>query len=54
MYKLRGKFRRRLILKCGSVVKVVRRLRQWETEEANFGLPSKVRPIFDIDPVNMM
>jgi len=54
MYKLRGNYRRRLIIKCLSVMKVVSRLRKWEAGEANFGLSSKIKPHFDIDPVNMM
>jgi primosomal protein N' (replication factor Y) len=54
MYKLRGQFRRRLIIKTSSVKKIVARLRRWEIEKANFGLSSKVRVIVDVDPVNMM
>ncbi|MCP4569362.1 MAG: primosomal protein N', partial [FCB group bacterium] len=54
MYKLRGFYRRRLIIKCGSVRKVVRRFETWEEAEKNYGLSSKIKPIFDIDPVNMM
>lgn len=54
MYKLRGQFRRRLIIKTTSVKKVVGRLRRWETAKANFGLSSKVRVIVDVDPMNMM
>ncbi len=54
MYKLRGNFRRRLIVKTTSVKKIVARLRQWETTDSNFGLSSKVRAIIDVDPVNMM
>ena len=54
MYKLRGNFRRRLIIKTTSVKKIVARLRQWESEKANFGLSSKLRVIIDVDPMNMM
>ncbi len=54
MYKLRGNFRRRLIIKTTSVKKIVARLRQWESEKANFGLSSKIRVIIDVDPINMM
>jgi len=54
MYKLRGKFRRRLIIKTNSVKMIVSRLRRWEVEQANFGLSSKIRIIVDVDPVNMM
>jgi primosomal protein N' (replication factor Y) len=54
LYKLRGQFRRRLIIKCSSVKKVLSRFRRWESEEKSFGLPSRISVIFDIDPVNMM
>lgn len=54
IYRLRGQYRRRLIIKCGSIGKIVARFRAWEEAEKGFGLPSKVRAIFDIDPVNMM
>jgi len=54
MYKLRGQFRRRLIIKTTSVKKIVARLRHWELNESNFGLSSKVRAIIDVDPMNMM
>lgn len=54
IYRLRGQYRRRLMIKCGSVGKIVARFRAWEEADKGFGLPSKVRAIFDIDPVNMM
>jgi primosomal protein N' len=54
IYKLRGQYRRRLIIKCGSTGKIVARFRAWEAAEKNFGLRSKIKPIFDVDPVNMM
>lgn len=54
LYKLRGNYRRRFIIKCAGIKKVVSRLRNWQNEKPNFGLPSKIRVIFDIDPVNMM
>ncbi|MDD4051373.1 MAG: primosomal protein N' [candidate division Zixibacteria bacterium] len=54
IYKLRGQYRRRLIIKCGSTGKIVARFRAWEDAEKGFGLPAKVKAIFDIDPVNMM
>jgi len=54
LYKLRKQFRRRLIIKCTSIKKVCNRFRHWESAEKSFGLPSKIRIIFDIDPINMM
>jgi primosomal protein N' (replication factor Y) len=54
MYKLRGNYRRRLIIKTTSIKKIVSRLRDWEMEKANFGLSSKIRVIVDVDPMNMM
>jgi primosomal protein N' (replication factor Y) len=54
IYKLRGQYRRRLIIKCSSIGKIVARFRAWEESEKGFGLPAKVKVIFDIDPVNMM
>ncbi|MCK5125992.1 MAG: primosomal protein N' [candidate division Zixibacteria bacterium] len=54
LYKLRGQFRRRFLIKCARIQKVVGRFRNWERKKPGFGLPSKIRVIFDIDPVNMM
>ncbi|MFH1699325.1 MAG: primosomal protein N' [Candidatus Zixiibacteriota bacterium] len=54
LYKLRGNYRRRFILKCAGIRKVVSHLRNWQNEKSNFGLPAKIRIILDIDPVNMM
>lgn len=54
LYKLRGQFRRKFLIKCAGVRKVVQRFRQWERDKPGFGLPAKIRVIFDIDPVNMM
>ncbi|MEZ5360497.1 MAG: primosomal protein N' [Candidatus Zixiibacteriota bacterium] len=54
LYKLRGQFRRRFLIKCTGVKKVVARFRQWEREKPGFGLPAKIRAIFDVDPMNMM
>ncbi len=54
LYKLRGQFRRKFLIKCTGVKKIVSRFRKWEYDKPGFGLPSKIRVIFDIDPVNMM
>ncbi len=54
MYKLRGSFRRRLIIKTTSTKKVVARLRRWELDQKNFSLPSRVRAVVDVDPIDMM
>lgn len=54
LYKLRGNYRRRLIIKFPQVKKVVTRLRDWESREKSFGLSPKTKAVFDIDPVNMM
>jgi len=54
MYKLRGSYRRRLMIKTTAIRKVTARLRAWETEQKNFSLPAKIRVIVDIDPVDMM
>ena len=54
LYKLRGQFRRRFLIKCAGVKKVVARFREWELAKQSFGLAAKIRIIFDIDPFNMM
>jgi len=54
LYKLRGNYRRRLIIKCPQVKKTIARLRDWENREKSFGLSPKTKSVFDVDPVNMM
>jgi len=54
LYKLRQQYRRRLIIKCAAVKKVVTRFREWETQEKYYGLHPQIKVTFDIDPVNMM
>jgi len=54
MYKLRGNFRRRLLIKTTAVKKIISRLRAWELTEKSFGLPAKVKAIIDVDPMDMM
>ncbi len=54
LYKLRGSYRRRIMIKCKAITRVTASFRRWLSEGKNLGLPSKVRIIFDIDPVGMM
>jgi len=54
MYRLRGRYRRHVFVKTGTVVKFTRALTEWETAEPHFGLPSSIRIAVDIDPDDMM
>jgi len=54
LYYLRNRYRRHLIMKTRQVVKLVRMLTDWENHEPRFKLPSSVRVIIDVDPIDMM
>jgi primosomal protein N' (replication factor Y) len=53
-YRLRGLYRRHIILKTGQINSFIRILSEWENTVRNFGLPSTVRVTIDIDPCDMM
>ncbi len=52
--RLRGMYRRQLLLKTRQITGLVRMLSEWETSTANFGLPSRVKVVVDIDAYDMM
>jgi primosomal protein N' (replication factor Y) len=54
LYRLRGRYRRHLIIKTGQITKFVKFLNDWENEQPGFGLPSSIRFTIDIDPYDMM
>jgi primosomal protein N' len=54
MYYLRGQYRRHLFAKTRQVVKLVRLLTDWESNESHFKLPSAVKIVIDVDPDDMM
>jgi len=54
LYRLRGMYRRHLFIKTKQVTKFVRLLYDWEQKEPNFGLPSSLKLVIDIDPYDMM
>jgi primosomal protein N' (replication factor Y) (superfamily II helicase) len=54
LYRLRGLYRRHLFVKTGQISKFVKFLSAWEQAEQNFGLPSSIKLIVDIDPYDMM
>jgi len=54
LYRLRGMYRRHLFIKTKQITKFTRLLYDWEKSEPNFGLPSSVKLVIDIDPYDMM
>jgi len=54
LYRLRGMYRRHLFVKTKSIIKFIAFLRDWELSETNYGLPSSIRLVIDIDPYDMM
>ncbi len=54
IYRLRGSYRRHLLVKTGQIKSFLKVLAEWENEESNFGLPSRIKAIVDIDPYDMM
>ncbi len=54
LYRLRGMYRRHFFVKTTRVTSFIKFIRAWEEAEPNFGLPSKIRLIIDIDPYDMM
>ena len=54
MYFLRGQYRRHLLLKTTSILKLIQMLSEWEESQKRFNLPSTVRISIDVDPHDMM
>ncbi|HUV30874.1 MAG TPA: primosomal protein N' [Acidobacteriota bacterium] len=54
LYRLRGQYRRHLLVKTGQLVRFVRMLGDWEARQPRFGLPSTVKVTVDVDPDDMM
>ena len=54
LYRLQGRYRRRILLKTDKIVALVRRLTAWELKQARFGLDSKVKIVVDVDPDDLM
>ena len=54
IYRLRGAYRRHLLVKTGQIRSFLKVLSTWENEDSNFGLPSRIKAIVDIDPYDMM
>lgn len=54
LYRLRGMYRRQMIIKTNQILKFINFLKNWDYSEHNFGQPSNVRLIIDIDPYDMM
>ncbi|UCD17660.1 MAG: primosomal protein N' [Candidatus Zixiibacteriota bacterium] len=54
LYRVRGLYRRQIIIKTRQVTRFGRFLSDWEIGERNFGLPFSVRLIVDVDPYDMM
>ena len=47
MYRLRGKFRRRLLVRSDKIIDIQKAIKHWVKEVK---LPSKIRVQIDIDP----
>lgn len=54
LYRLRGMYRKHLFIKTKQITSFNKMLHAWEHEELNFGLPSSIKLIIDIDPYDMM
>ncbi len=54
MYFLRGQYRRHLLLKTKSILKLIHLLSEWEESQKRFNIHSTVRIIVDVDPYDMM
>lgn len=54
IYRMRGSYRRHLLVKTGQIRTFLKVLSEWENEDSNFGLPSRIKAVVDIDPYDMM
>jgi primosomal protein N' (replication factor Y) len=54
IYRLRGKYRRQLLVKTSSILKFIEFLDNWEIRKPGFGLKSSILLTIDIDPYDMM
>ena len=54
LYRVRGMFRRHLVVKTKPITKLTHLLADWENASRNFGIPSSTRLTVDIDPYDMM
>jgi primosomal protein N' (replication factor Y) len=54
LYNLRGLYRRHLFVKTVAVTRFVKFLSEWDKNEPNLGLPSRLKLTIDIDPYDMM
>ncbi len=54
LYRVRAQYRRQMVVKTNQTVKLIHALTEWETEERNFGIPTNIRLIVDVDPYDMM
>jgi primosomal protein N' (replication factor Y) len=54
LYRLRGRYRRHLLIKTTRQLRLIKLLAAWEEAEAAFGLSSRVRLTLDVDPDNVM
>lgn len=54
IYRLRGSYRRQLLVKTGQIKSLIKELSAWESAESNFSLPSRINIVVDIDPYDMM
>lgn len=53
-YRLRGLYRRHLIIKTRQILKLGALLRAWDEQEPRFGLSPRVRIAIDIDPQDIL
>ncbi len=54
IYRLRGKFRRRILVKTRQVTRLTAMLTEWEGTTPRFGVPSSFGITIDVDPDDMM
>ncbi len=54
IYRLRGVYRRHLMVKTGQIKSFLKALSQWEGAEPNFGLPPRIKIVVDIDAYDLI
>jgi len=54
LYRIRGRYRRHLLLYTKKTQALVDTLSAWEERQPRFGLPSAIRIAIDVDPVDFL
>ncbi len=54
LYRIRGRFRRHILLYTTKSLPLIGKLSKWEERKAKFGMPATVRVALDVDPVDFL